>query len=83
MLSSRTEVLRNWILFRQVTVSRHYPHAEGLCKMLSKQVFENVHNLIHTSSSYSSMCGHLKHFSKKLRKSSEMMETEAETNRNL
>lgn len=83
MLSSRTELLKNWIFFRQVTVSLCYPRAEGLHKMVSKQVFENVHSLIHTSSSYPRMCGHLKHFSKKLRKSSEIMETEAEANGNL
>lgn len=51
--------------------------------MVSKQVFENIHDLIHTCSSNSITCDHLKHFSKKLRKSSEMMETETETNRNL
>lgn len=81
MLSSHTEVLKNWVLFRQVTVSLCYPCAEGLRKMVSKQAFENVHNLIRASSSYSNVYGHLKHFSKKLRKSSEMMETEAEANR--
>lgn len=42
MLSSSTEVLKNWLLFRQVTGSLHHPHAEGLCKMMSKQAFENV-----------------------------------------
>lgn len=83
MLSSCTEVLKNWLLFRQVTDSLHYPCAEGLFKVMSKQVFENVHNLIHISSSYSSVCGYLKHFIKKLTKSSKIMETEAEANRNL
>lgn len=82
MLSSCTELLKNWILFSQVTVSLCYQRVEGLRKMVSKHVFENVHSLIHTSSSYPSMCGHLKHFSKKLRKSSEIMGTEAEANRN-
>lgn len=37
MLSSCTEVLKNWLLFRQVTDSLHYPRAEGLCRMMSKQ----------------------------------------------
>lgn len=56
-LSSCTEVLKNWLLlFRQVTDSLNYPHAEGLCEVMSKQVYENVPNLIHVSSSYSSMC---------------------------
>lgn len=68
MLPSCTKVLKNWLLFRQVTDNLHYPHAEGLCKIMSKQVYENVHNSIHISSSYLGMCGHLKHFIKKLEK---------------
>lgn len=71
------------LLFRQVTDSLPYPCAEELCKMMSKLVFENVHNWIHISSSYSSMCGHLKHFIEKLKKSSKVIETEAESSRNL
>lgn len=85
--ASSTEVLKNWLLFRQVTVSLHYPHAGELQNDVKTGVWKcpigsNCH-WIHIPCSYSSICGHLKHFIKKLKSSSKIMETKADANRNL